>query len=96
MTHDANWASIGFQDPCNELDVEEFNKCPAYCSAETHGTWEEKVYCEMSLWYDPVRSLADVSKRSGFLSKVGHVFPCDPPGVYHFVLCLDGSFLMEF
>ena len=97
MTHDAYWASIGFQDPCNELDVEEFNKCPAYCSAETHGTGEEKVYCEMSLWHDPVRSLADVSKNSGFLSKDGHVFPCDhPPGVYHFVLCLDASFSMEF
>ena len=97
MTHDAYWASIGFQDPCNELDVEEFKKCPAYCSAETHGTGKEKVYCEMSLWHDPVRSLTDVSKRSGFLSKDGHVFPCDhPPGVYHFVLCLDGSFSMEF
>ena len=97
MAHDAYWASIGFQDPCNELDVEEFNKCPAFCSAETHVTGEEKVYCEMSLWHDPVRSLADVSKNSGFLSKDGHVFPCDhPPGVYHFVLCLDASFSMEF
>ena len=27
MTHGAYWASIGFQDPCNKLDVEEFNKC---------------------------------------------------------------------
>ena len=51
----------------------------------------------MSLWHDRERSQVAISKRSGFLSKDGHVFPFDQPsGVYHFIMCLIGSISMEF
>ncbi|XP_075241098.1 uncharacterized protein LOC142336280 [Convolutriloba macropyga] len=92
ITHEAYWSLIGFQDPCQELDCEDFEKCPAYCAAETHEKDEETSFCEFGVWHDPVRSLADVGRTSGFLTKDGHVFPCShPSGVYHFVLCLDDS-----
>ena len=92
LTHDSYWASIGFEDPCQDLDVEEFEKCPAFCTAETHEDDEETSFCEMPMWHDPVNSLAVVGRASGFLTRDGHVFPCShPTGVYHFVLCLDDS-----
>ena len=92
ITHEAYWASIGFQDPCQEIDAEDFEKCPAYCAAEVHEKEDEQTFCEMSIWHNPVKSLADVNRTSGFLTKDGHVFPCShPSGVYHFVLCLDDS-----
>ena len=92
ITHEAYWASIGFQDPCQEIDSENFEKCPAYCAAEVHEKEDEQPFCEMPIWHNPVKSLAEVCRTSGFLTKDGHVFPCShPSGIYHFVLCLDDS-----
>ena len=95
LTHDSYWALIGFQDPCQDLDVEEFEKCPVSCAAETHED-EETSFCEMPMWHDPVKSLADVGRGTGFLTRDGHVFPCiHPTGINHFVLCLDDSSSMD-
>ena len=92
ITHKAYWASVGFEDPCQEIDAEDFQKCPAYCAAEMHEEEEEQIFCEQPLWHNPVTSMAEISRMSGFLTKDGHVLPCQhPSGIYHFVLCLDAS-----
>ncbi|XP_075243518.1 uncharacterized protein LOC142337848 [Convolutriloba macropyga] len=92
ITHKGYWDSVGFEDPCREVGCDDFEKCPAYCPAETHEEEGEVSYCELGIWHDPVHSLSDVERSSGILSKDGHVFACShTTGVYHFVLCLDDS-----
>ena len=92
MTHEAYWAMIGFEDPCQEIDIEEFQKCPAICAAETHAEEDDVPLCELVLFHAPVKKLSEVGQFSGFVSKDGHVFSCDHPmRFYHFVLCLDDS-----
>ena len=92
MTHEAYWASIGFQDPCKDNESEDFEKCSAYCPDDSHDIEVDLTYCELPIWHEPVKSLEDLSRSTGFVSKDGHVFPCDHPlGVYHFVFCLDSS-----
>ncbi|XP_075241109.1 uncharacterized protein LOC142336283 [Convolutriloba macropyga] len=95
ITHDAYWTLIGFQDPCQEVDIEQFQKCSAFCSAEDHEKDDETMFCQMPLWHEPVKSINEANLVDGFVTKDGHVFPCNHPvGIYHFVLCLDDSWSM--
>ncbi|XP_075241104.1 uncharacterized protein LOC142336282 [Convolutriloba macropyga] len=90
ITHDAYWALVGFEDPCQKSESEQFQRCPAYCAAETHETNREQIFCDMPLWHEPVKTLADAGRADGIVTKDGHVFPCNHPfRIYHFVLCLN-------
>ena len=92
MTHEAYWAMIGFQDPCQEIDVEEFQKCPASCPFETHIDDDEESLCVLGVLHNPVKKPSDANRATGFVTKDGHLFPCNHPGrFYHFILCLDDS-----
>ncbi|XP_075243180.1 uncharacterized protein LOC142337658 [Convolutriloba macropyga] len=92
MTHEAYWAMIGFQDPCQDIDVEEFQKCPAVCPSETHVDDQEEVFCDLPVLHNPIKTPADVGRSRGFVTKDGHLFACNhPTRFYHFVLCLDDS-----
>ena len=93
LTHKAYWNFIGFEDPCShELASEDFEKCPAYCDASCHDE-KDKKYCALPLWHKKITSLEQVkSKKTGIISKDGHLFPCDHTvSAFHFVLCLDDS-----
>ena len=92
ITHHAYWAWTGFRDPCQEVDLDEFQKCPALCSAADHDQEGTSMFCQMPLWHEPVQSIDEANLIDGYVTKDGHVFPCNHPvGVYHFVLCLDDS-----
>ena len=96
MTHKAYWESICFHDPCQEIDKDEFGKCPAFCAAEVHENEDEESLCDLPLWHTPADSLSDGHRATGYVSKDGHIFPCSHPNqTYHFVLCLDDSMSMS-
>ena len=91
------WKSIGFEDPCSAEQRETFNKCPFYCATPVHRErQDEKQYCMLNLWHDPVRRLSDIGFTYGTVSIDGHVFPCQhPKKAVHWVLTLDKSGSMQ-
>ena len=95
MTHHAYWTSIQFKDPCNRSALQDFSRCPVFCSSEEHknriGEPDNKSYCELELWHEPVKYLTGHDGISGYVKK-GHVFECIHPVIkYHFVFYLSNS-----
>ena len=60
--HEAYWEYINFEDPCVELDKEQFNKCPYYCSYEKHKDDKDTKYCELDIWHQKISSLEKIKK----------------------------------
>ena len=99
--HSAYWNSIGFQDPCTGGEIEMFEKCPYYCSANHEAensseTEDFRSYCLLDLWHAPVNDAKQVRDDSVTVSKDGHLFGCyHESKTFHWVLVLDKSPSMD-
>ena len=90
ITHKAYWTSIGFQDPSQQIDAENYEKCPAYCTAELHEKEGSQSFCILPIWHPSAETLIGTNRESGLVID-GHLFSCSHQVATHFVLCLDDS-----
>ncbi|ETP29022.1 hypothetical protein F442_21761 [Phytophthora nicotianae P10297] len=92
LLHANFWASIGWEDPCSEIERALFAKCPFQCDAPEHkGGDNQPSYCVLDAWHLPeVKPEGD----DGFAYIDGHQFECVhavDSGKFHTIFVLDSS-----
>ena len=73
--HRDYWKLQGFEDPCSEADTKAFEKCYNYCGRDGHDE-QNRSYCVLGLWHDPVKTLEEANLTRGWVSNKGHAFSC--------------------
>ena len=74
--HRDYWKLHGFENPCSEAETKAFEKCDWYCYGSGHDE-QNRSYCVLGLWHDPVRTLQEANLTRGWvLTQGGHAFSC--------------------
>ncbi|KAL0244321.1 hypothetical protein GEMRC1_008405 [Eukaryota sp. GEM-RC1] len=90
VTCEAYWEYILEFDPnFQSSDIELFKKCPSKCGADH----DDDVFCELEIFHEPYRGQLPASVPNGYISKIGHVFPCShfKGGRFHTFFIFDNS-----
>ena len=72
--HTDYWKLMGFEDPCKNSESMGFEKCDYFCKNQNHDV-NNRSYCILDLWHDPVNNLKEAGQRNGVVLS-GHVLLC--------------------